>query len=86
MRKSTAATAHPFHDMHAHGLVRVATATPHHRTANVALNTAGVIAEAQKAHARHVDLAVFPELCLSSYAIDDLLLQDALIERVERAV
>jgi len=78
--------AHPFFDMHEHGFVRVATATPCSRTADVAYNTAGVLAEARKAHAANVDLVVFPELTLSSYAIDDLLLQRALIERVEAAL
>ena len=31
-------------------------------------------------------VAVFPELALSGYAIDDLLLQDALLDAVERAI
>lgn len=79
-------TSHPFFDMHNHGFVRVATATPCSRTADVAFNTTGVLDEARKAHAAHVDLVVFPELCLSSYAIDDLLLQDALLDRTEQAV
>jgi NAD+ synthase (glutamine-hydrolysing) len=78
--------AHPFFDMHEHGFVRVACATPCARTADVAYNTAGVLAEARKAHEAKVDLVVFPELTLSSYAIDDLLLQHALIERVEEAL
>lgn len=72
--------------MHEHGFVRVATSTPHVRTADVAFNTAAVLAEARRAHAAHVDLLVFPELCLSSYAIDDLHLQAAMIEAVEAAV
>lgn len=79
-------TSHPFFDCHEHGFVRVATATPASRPADVAFNTAGVLAEARKAHAAHVDLVVFPELTLSSYAIDDLLLQHALLERVEQAL
>jgi NAD+ synthase (glutamine-hydrolysing) len=79
-------TSHPFYDCHEHGFVRVATATPASRTADVAHNTAGVLAEARKAHEAHVDLVVFPELTLSSYAIDDLLLQHALLERVEQAL
>jgi NAD+ synthase (glutamine-hydrolysing) len=81
-----AETSHPFFDMHTHGFVRVATATPCSRTADVAYNTKGVLAEARKAHAANVDLVVFPELTLSSYAIDDLLLQHALIERAEQAL
>ena len=80
------AISHPFFDMHSHGFVRVATATPCSRTADVAHNARGVLDEARKAHDAHVDLVVFPELTLSSYAIDDLLLQHALIERVEQAL
>jgi len=82
----TPSADHPFFDAHLQGFVRVAAATPCSRTADVAYNTRGVIAEARKAHAAHVDLVVFPELCLSSYAIDDLLLQEALLDRVEQAV
>ncbi len=33
-----------------------------------------------------VALMVFPELCLSAYAIDDLLFQDAMLDAVERQV
>ena len=49
---------HPFYDMHRHGFVRVATSTPRVRTADVAYNCAGIIEEAQRAHAAHVDLLV----------------------------
>ncbi len=79
-------SAHPFFSMHEHGFVRVATSTPKVRTADVAFNRDAVLAEAQRAHEAHVDLLVFPELCLSSYAIDDLHLQAAMIEAVEAAV
>jgi len=77
---------HPFFDMHNHGFVRVATSTPKVRTADVAYNAAGIIEEAHRAHAAHVDLLLYPELCLSSYAIDDLHMQEALLEAVEREV
>lgn len=79
-------TGHPFFAMHDHGFVRVATSTPHVRPADVAFNCDAVLAEARRAHDRHVDLLVFPELCLSSYAIDDLHLQGAMIEAVEQAI
>ncbi|MEL6738045.1 MAG: nitrilase-related carbon-nitrogen hydrolase, partial [Pseudomonadota bacterium] len=79
-------TQHSFFDMHNQGFVRVATSTPCSRTADVAYNTAGVISEARRAHECHVDLLVYPELTLSSYAIDDLHLQAALLDRVERGV
>lgn len=77
---------HPFYDMHGHGFVRVATSTPSVRTADVAHNRDAIIAEARRAHEAHVDLLVYPELCVSSYAIDDLLMQGALLDAVEQAV
>jgi len=80
------ARAHPFYDMHRHGFVRVATSTPRVRTADVAYNRDGIIDEAQRAHAAHVDLLVYPELCVSSYALDDLLMQSALLDAVEAAL
>ncbi len=78
--------AHTFYDMHRHGFVRVATSTPRVRTADVAFNRDGIIDEAQRAHAAHVDLLVYPELCVSSYALDDLVMQSALLDAVEDAV
>ncbi|MXP25497.1 NAD(+) synthase [Altererythrobacter indicus] len=76
----------PFHDLHTHGFVRVATSTPQVRTADVSFNRDAILAEAQRAHDAHVDLLVYPELCLSSYAMDDLHLQSALLDAVEDAV
>lgn len=75
-----------FHSIHRHGFVRVATSTPKVRTADVAFNTAAVIAQAELAHEAHVDLVVYPELCVSSYALDDLHLQSALLDAVEAAL
>jgi NAD+ synthase (glutamine-hydrolysing) len=77
---------HPFYDMHGHGFVRVATSTPSVRTADVAHNRDAIIDEAKRAHEANVDLLVYPELCVSSYAIDDLLMQGALLGAVEQAV
>ena len=75
--------AHPFFDMHTHGFVRVATSTPKLRTADVAYNAAGILEEARRAHDRNVDLVLYPELSLSSYAIDDLHLQAVILDAVE---
>jgi len=86
MAETANISAHPFYDMHRQGFVRVATSTPCSRPADVAFNTAGVIAEARRAHEARVDLLVYPELTLSSYAIDDLHLQAALLDAVERAL
>ena len=75
--------SHPFYDMHNHGFVRVATSTPKVRTADVAYNADAIIEEARRAHDQHVDLVLYPELCLSSYALDDLHIQQALLDSVE---
>lgn len=75
-----------FFDMHSHGFVRTATATPRTRTADVVYNTQGIIEQAQMAHDRHVDLLLYPEMCLSSYALDDLHMQAALLEAAEAGI
>lgn len=72
--------------MRQHGFVRVATSTPLGRPADVSFNRNSIIAEAQKAHAESVDLLVYPELCVSAYAIDDLHLQAAVLDAVEAAL
>lgn len=77
---------HPFFDMHTHGFVRVATCTPCVRPADIAGNTESILTEARRAHDAGVDLAVYPELCVTGYAIDDLHLQTAVIDAAEAAV
>ena len=83
-RPMASGDTHPFFDLHTHGFVRVATATPKVRTADIAYNAQGIIEQAEKAHEQGVDLLLYPELSLSSYALDDLHLQTALLEAVER--
>ena len=75
-----------FFALHRHGFVRVAASTPRVRPADVGFNRDAIIDEARRADAASVDLVVFPELCVSSYAIDDLHLQAALLDAVEAAV
>ena len=72
-----------FFSIHAQGMVRVAAATPCASAGDPAANAASILALAREGHAGAADLIVFPELSLSSYAIDDLLLQDALLDKVE---
>nr|WP_246849553.1 NAD(+) synthase [Rubellimicrobium arenae] len=72
--------------MHRHGFVRVASSTPHVRPADVGFNRDAILAEARRAHEAGVDLVVYPELCVSSYAIDDLHMQTALLDAVEEAI
>jgi len=77
---------HPFHDPATHGFVRVAAATPRVAVSDPVCNADFHLSLAERAHAEHVDLVVFPELGLSSYAIDDLHLQDGLLRAVGAAL
>ncbi|MDP3801513.1 NAD(+) synthase [Brevundimonas sp.] len=78
--------SHPFHSPRTHGFVRVAAATPVVHTADPVANAGEHITLIRQAGEQGVDLLVFPELSLSGYAIDDLLMQDALLDEVERQI
>ncbi len=69
-----------------HGFVRVAACTVAGRVGDPAANAAAVLAAAERCHEAGAAVAVFPELVVSSYAIDDLLMQDALLDGVAAAV
>ena len=75
-----------FDSCYAHGFARVAACTMPVAIADPAANAATVLAEARACHDDGVAVAIFPELCLSGYSIDDLFLQDTLLEAVEQAV
>ena len=53
---------------------------------NVFDNLAETCCLAQRADVLKAATAIFPELGLSAYAIEDLLFQDALLDAVERAI
>jgi NAD+ synthase (glutamine-hydrolysing) len=69
-----------------HGFARVAACTTRCAIGDPAANAETILRAAERCDRRAVALAVFPELALSGYAIDDLLLQDALLDAVERAI
>ncbi len=75
-----------FRSLYAQGFVRAACCTIRTALADPAANGAAVLAMAQDCAAQGVALAVFPELTLSGYSIEDLLLQDVLLDAVEQAV
>jgi NAD+ synthase (glutamine-hydrolysing) len=75
-----------FFSHHAQGFVRTAACTPRVYPADPEANLAGILELAREGDAEDVGLMVFPELSISGYAIDDLLLQDALLDAVERAL
>lgn len=74
-----------FRSLYRHGFARVAACTHVSALADPEANLASVLDLAREVSARGAALAVFPELALSAYAIDDLLLQDPLLDAVEQA-
>ncbi|CAN5726752.1 NAD(+) synthase [soil metagenome] len=75
-----------FYSAYRHGFVRVAACTLHTTIGDPAANAQAVLGTARECHDDGVGLAVFPELTLSGYSIDDILLQDTLLEAVETAL
>ena len=68
------------------GFARVAACTVPVAIADPATNAATVLEQARACHEDGVALALFPELSLCGYAIDDLLLQDTLLAGVVEAI
>jgi NAD+ synthase (glutamine-hydrolysing) len=75
-----------FYSAYSHGFVRVAACTHHTTIGDPAANAESVLRMARQCHDDAVALAVFPELTLSGYSIEDILLQDALLDAVEDAL
>ncbi len=75
-----------FTSAYAHGYARLAACTVPVAVADPATNAATVLAEARACHDEGVAVAIFPELSLSGYAIDDLVLQDPLLDAVRDAL
>jgi NAD+ synthase (glutamine-hydrolysing) len=71
-----------FYSPYAHGFARVAACTIPVAVADPATNARTVIEQARACHEDGVAVAVFPELCLSGYAVDDLFLQQPLLDAV----
>ncbi|HET7066178.1 MAG TPA: NAD(+) synthase [Nocardioides sp.] len=75
-----------FHSAYAQGFARVAACTMPVTLADPAANARAVLDLARECHDDGVAVAVFPELCLSGYSIEDLLLQDTLLNAVHDAI
>jgi NAD+ synthase (glutamine-hydrolysing) len=75
-----------FHSIYSHGFARVAACTIASNVADPSANATAIMDAARACHEKSVAVAVFPELCLSGYAIEDLLLQDALLDAVVRGL
>ena len=75
-----------FHSLYDQGFARVAAVALPVHPARPFENAREIINAARELDTRGVAMAVFPELCVSGYAIDDLLLQDVLLDNVEKAL
>ena len=75
-----------FYSAYGHGFARVAACTIPVTPADPASNARAVIEQARACAQEGVAVAVFPELCLSGYAVDDLFLQRPLLDAVETAI
>ena len=79
-------TALPFDSIYAHGFIRIAVCTPRVAIAVPRINAERTLELAHRAAESKAVLALFPELGLSGYSIDDLVQQDALLNGVESAI
>ncbi|WP_030526299.1 NAD(+) synthase [Phycicoccus jejuensis] len=75
-----------FRNVYAQGFARVAACTLPVALADPAENARRIGEQVRACHDDGVAVALFPELSLSGYAVDDLFLQDVLLDAVDRAV
>lgn len=75
-----------FYSAYAQGFARIAAVTLPVHLADPVANAAVVLEQARACHDDSVAVAVFPELCLTGYSVDDLFLQDTLLATVEEAL
>ena len=75
-----------FYNAYSQGFVRVAACTHHTTIGDPAANAESVLRIARECHDDGVAVALFPELTLSGYSIEDILLQDLLLDDVKDAV
>ena len=72
-----------FRSAYRHGFLRVAACTLTTAIGDPAANAASVLRVARECADEGVGLAVFPELTLTGYSIEDILLQDTLLDAAE---
>jgi NAD+ synthase (glutamine-hydrolysing) len=78
-------TPSDFRSLYRHGFARVAACTTRSHPAEPGRNAEALLDLARRCHGEGAVLAVFPELGLSAYAIEDLFLQETLLDAVEAA-
>ncbi|MBD0838403.1 NAD(+) synthase [Streptomyces sp. TRM68416] len=75
-----------FWSIYQHGFARIAACTGHATVADPPANAEAVLRQGRRCAGDGVAVAVFPELCLTGYSIEDLLLQDPVLDEVEEAL
>ena len=75
-----------FYSAYAQGFARVAACTVPVALADPATNAERTLDQVRALHEQGVAVAVFPELGLTGYAVDDLFLQDTLLASVRTAI
>ncbi len=75
-----------FYNVYSQGFVRVAACTHHVTIGDPASNAEAVLGLARECQDDGVGLAIFPELALTGYSIEDIVLQDLLLDDVQDAV
>lgn len=75
-----------FTSLYAHGYARVAVCTLPVALADPATNAERIAEQARLAHGEGAAVVLFPELSISGYSLDDLVLQDVLLDAVDNAI
>src|SRR5215212_10344462 len=75
-----------FRSIYQHGFARVAACTGRVALVDPPANAAMVVRQARACSEEGVGVAVFPELTLTGYSLEDLVLQDAVLDEVETAL
>ncbi|NUT37447.1 MAG: NAD(+) synthase [Hamadaea sp.] len=75
-----------FRSIYQQGFARVAACTGHTAVADPPANAEATLRQARRCADEGVAVAVFPELGLCGYSIEDLLLQDVVLDEVEAAL
>lgn len=75
-----------FFSPYKHEFVRVAACVPRMAIGDPEFNLDQTLRLVRRGDSDKIAIMIFPELGISAYAIDDLLFQDALLDRVEAAI
>lgn len=75
-----------FRNIYSHGFARVAASAIPVALADPATNAERIAAQVHELHQQTVAVALFPELSVTGYSLDDLVLQDPLLDAVDVAI